>query len=97
MLAKTYNYTGTDGKKKESFKKDDRYCDHCRVGGHNREVCFKTYGYLELYKTLKEKKAGKKAVVNLADSNQLAETPLDVYKNENHANDLSSFISSLVK
>lgn len=72
MMVKTRNYGkgNTKGslKKKDGERKEDRYCEHCKVQGHLKETCFKLNGYpewyVELMKNKKEKKFGKQ--VNMA-------------------------------
>lgn len=37
--------------KKENKKgKMDRFCDHCKMGGHTVDQCFKIHGYPDWYK-----------------------------------------------
>ncbi|XP_056694807.1 uncharacterized protein [Spinacia oleracea] len=36
-----------DSSKKQKF---DRFCDHCKMKGHTKDVCFKIVGYPEWYK-----------------------------------------------
>lgn len=54
------NIRSKNFKKKDPERKEDRYCDHCKVQGHLKENCFKIngypYWYVELLKTKKEKK-----------------------------------------
>lgn len=64
MLARTPKYSNNTKKSfqiKKNFEQkgkinSDKYCDHCKSGGHTKDVCFKLHGYPDWYKELKEKK-----------------------------------------
>lgn len=38
------------GKRDIKKGKNDRFCDHCKIKGHQTDQCFKIYGYPEWYK-----------------------------------------------
>lgn len=74
MLVKTQNNGWTTNskaafKKKEAEKKEDIFCEHCKVHG-NLKNCFNLNGYLnryvELLKNKKEKKTAKQ--INMTDA-----------------------------
>lgn len=75
MAVKTQNsgknmYNKNGFKKKDAEKKEDRFCEYCKVQGHLKENCFKLNGYpdwyVELLKIKKEKKMGRQ--INMADT-----------------------------
>lgn len=60
--------------RKESFKKEEKFCMYCEENGHTKDTCFKLHGYPDWYKELRQKKKGPaayKTKINMAD------TPLD--------------------
>lgn len=59
------------GRKDVRRGKNDRYCDHCKVKGHQTDQCFKLYGYPEWYK---EKHGSKMKIAAHIDTQA---TPLD--------------------
>ncbi|EEF48415.1 conserved hypothetical protein [Ricinus communis] len=69
------NYNKDNMSKRGAKKKDkeNKFCDHCRTKGHERDTCFKIHGVPDWYKELREqqKKEATKSMANMA------ETPLD--------------------
>lgn len=51
MMAKVQNSGRPNqkgnSKRRESEKKEDKYCDHYKIQGHTKENCFKLTGYPE--------------------------------------------------
>lgn len=75
MMIKSQNFGKNGGKtnmrrRENGERKEERYCDHCKMQGHLKETCFKINGYpewyVELMKTKKEKKLGKQ--VNMLEA-----------------------------
>nr|DAD28311.1 TPA_asm: hypothetical protein HUJ06_029779 [Nelumbo nucifera] len=79
MFVKAPMGRGNHKKSNYNNKKNEKYeklfCDHCNMGSHTRDTCFKLHGYPEWYKELKEQRGkvtGGRNVANMADN------PLDV-------------------
>jgi len=60
-----------NGRKDLRKGKNDRYCEHCKIKGHQADQCFKLYGYPDWYKD----KFGSK--LKTAAHVGAQETPLD--------------------
>lgn len=59
-----YGSNSRNNSSKRNQKNDDRTCEHCKIKGHMKEVCFKLHGYPDWYKELKKGKTGGKAFAN---------------------------------
>lgn len=64
MMSKAQNFSKNGSKsnvkKRDREKKDDKYCEHCKIQGHSKDTCFKLHGYPEWYvELMKNKKDGK--------------------------------------
>ncbi|KAF7835972.1 uncharacterized protein G2W53_010831 [Senna tora] len=94
LLAKT-NQGKSDpnayGKRKDQAKKD-KFCEHCNTNGHTKETCFKLHGYLEWFKELREKRAGKKPTTALVKegSNTNSDATVTQDSDSSGKNDLTS-------
>ncbi|KAF7811393.1 uncharacterized protein G2W53_032369 [Senna tora] len=97
MMVKGYQPKNepSEFKRKEVSKKD-KYCDHCKVNGHTKETCFKIHGYLEWWKELKEKRAGKKTVAAHVKDSSVTETPIHQDLDAG-SKDLNTAVSFLLK
>ncbi|XP_057994403.1 uncharacterized protein LOC131174666 [Hevea brasiliensis] len=49
------NQNFTTNRIRDFFKKEDKFCFHCKAQGHVRETCFKLHGYPNWYKELQQK------------------------------------------
>ncbi|KAL4580943.1 hypothetical protein LXL04_017149 [Taraxacum kok-saghyz] len=80
---KTFSY-----KPKPDFKSKngEKYCNHYKINGHTRDVCFKLNGYPDWYKDLKEKRKGNFNYAHMANVNQGDDNPL--YNDQDHASSL---------
>ena len=71
LMAKAVDSSKSGGskssqKKKDSIKKEDRFCDFCSRAGHLEESCFKKHGYPDWYKEKYPKDKKNVAVANAA-------------------------------
>lgn len=48
MMTKTQSFSknGNKGnmKRRDGKRKEDRYCEHCKIQGHSKDTCFKLHG-----------------------------------------------------
>lgn len=58
-------------KRKDGSRKEDRFCDNCKINRHTRETCFKITGYLDWFK---QKRNGRQKFANLS---QMTEREID--------------------
>ncbi|KAF7827611.1 uncharacterized protein G2W53_018775 [Senna tora] len=82
---------GSNGGVKKKDKKD-RYCEHCAITGHTKDVCFKLHGYPEWFEKKKSNGNGRKQVANMAAE---VDNPISVAKDS--TNDISAMVSQIVR
>lgn len=83
------------GRKCDSGRKEDRYCNHCKAPSHTRDRYFKLHGFSDWYKELCQKCLGPQ---NYAFTVQapLPETPFDI-PIVDHASDNAANLSKIIQ